>query len=347
MQDIEKKILSALTHPRYGPLKPRAFARKIGLEKRYEEFKVVLKQLIKDGRVLLAKNHTLRAAPPDAASELGLVTGTFRKTGTGIGFVRPSGIRVPKSDEIYVAEHAGQDASNGDTVLVRITRKTPRGPRGEIVRIIERATNNFVAAYFERDGDGYVRVDGTVFAHSIYVGDPGAKGVRPDDKVVVEMVRFPSADDRGEGVITEVLGARGTPGVDTLSIIRAFNLPDEFPPDALAEARAAAAAFDEKDLQGRDDLTGETIVTIDPVDARDFDDAISLSRDEKTGHWLLGVHIADVSAFAPPGSALDREARNRATSVYLPQRVIPMFPELISNGLASLQQGKVRWVKSA
>src|SRR5207249_1586717 len=111
-------------------------------------------------------------------------------------------------------------------------------------------------------------------------------------------------------------------------------------------AREAAEAFDEHDHDGREDLTTETIVTIDPATARDFDDAVSLTRDEDTGHWELGVHIADVGHFAPPGTALDREARNRGTSVYLPQRVIPMFPELISNGLASLQQGKRRYVKS-
>src|SRR5207248_1409640 len=162
-----------------------------------------------------------------------------------------------------------------------------------------------------------------------------------------EMLRFPTLEDRGEGVITEVLGPRGQPGVDTLSIIRAFGLPEVFPTAALNEAREAAAAFHEDDLAGREDLTGETIITIDPVDARDFDDAVSLVQDSRSKHWLLGVHIADVSYFVPPGGALDQEARKRGTSVYLPQRVIPMFPEIISNSLASLQQGKVRYVKSA
>src|SRR5205085_2623471 len=162
---------------------------------------------------------------------------------------------------------------------------------------------------------GYVRIDGTVFSHSVFVGDPGAKGVKADDKVVVEMLRFPSPEDRGEGVITEVLGPRGEPGVDTLSIIRAFGLPDVFPPDVLEEAREAAAAFDENDLGGRDDFTGLTIVTIDPATAHDFDDAISLAVDPRSKHWQLGVHIADVAHFAPPGSALDREARKRGTSV--------------------------------
>src|SRR5262249_2009757 len=197
-----------------------------------------------------------------------------------------------------------------------------------------------------REGMGLVRVDGAVFSHSIYVGDSGAKSVRPGDKVVMEMIRFPSPEERGEGVITEVLGPHNKPGVDLLSIIREFDLSDEFPEEVLEEAREMAAVFDEKDLDGREDLTGLLTVTIDPVDARDFDDAVSLTIDPKSRHWQLGVHIADVSHFAPPGSALDREARTRGTSVYLPQRVLPMFPEVISNSLASLQQGRVRYTKS-
>src|SRR5262249_234465 len=159
-------------------------------------------------------------------------------------------------------------------------------------------------------------------------------------------LRFPSPEDRGEGVITEVLGPRGKPGVDTLSVIRAFGLPEEFPEDALEEARQAAAAFDETDLHGREDLTREILVTIDPVDAHDFDEAMWVTIGRKSKHWQLGVHIADVAHFAPPGGALDREARRRGTSVYLPQRVLPMFPEVISNGLASLQQGRVRYARS-
>jgi ribonuclease R len=132
-----------------------------------------------------------------------------------------------------------------------------------------------------------------------------------------------------------------------LSVIRAYNLPDEFPEDAKNEAREAGAAFAEDDLSGREDFTSDVVVTIDPADARDFDDAVTVVRDEESGHWTLTVHIADVGYFAPPGGALDREARKRATSVYLPQRVIPMFPEIVSNHLASLQEGRVRYVKTA
>src|SRR5205807_3985146 len=137
------------------------------------------------------------------------------------------------------------------------------------------------------------------------------KGARPEDKVVLEILRFPSPEQRGEGVITEVLGPRGKPGVDTLSIIRALDLPDKFPEDVLEEAREAAAAFNEEEIDGREDFTDDVIITIDPVDARDFDDAISLRIDGRSRHWQLGVHIADVGHFVPPGGSLDRDARIR------------------------------------
>jgi ribonuclease R len=344
--NLEEQILMAVSRKAYQPLKPKALARKLSLPaKDYSSFRWTLRELVKQGRIIIGKNHTVRPTPPH-----GTIAGIYRKTSTGTGFVRPHVIDGHTGPEILIREENALDASTGDEVLVRITRKPSRpdlGPAGEILQVLERATRQFVGTYFERDGQGFVRVDGTVFSHSIYVGDPGAKGAKPEDKVVFEMLRFPTVEDRGEGVITEVLGRRGQPGVDTLSIIRAFGLPDVFPRDALDEAREAAAAFHEDDLMGREDLTGETIVTIDPVDARDFDDAVSLVQDPKSKHWTLGVHIADVSHFVAPGGALDREARKRGTSVYLPQRVIPMFPEIISNSLASLQQGKVRYVKSA
>jgi ribonuclease R len=345
MPDLEAQILALLSRKSYHPLKPKALARKLSVSAaEYGEFRRALRELTRQKRLEIGKNHTVRNAKPH-----GTVTGIFRRTSTGVGYVRPHPIEGNAGPEIRIPMGDSLDAATGDEVLVKITRKPNRrdlSPSGVILRVLERATHQFVGTYFERDGQGLVRVDGTVFSHSIYVGDPGAKGARPDDKVVLEMLRFPAPEDRGEGVITEVLGPRGQPGVDTLSVIRAFGLPDEFPEDVLEEARQEAAAFDEEDLDGREDVTAETIVTIDPVDARDFDDAVSLVQDSRSKHWLLGVHIADVSHFAPPGSALDREARKRGTSVYLPQRVLPMFPELISNSLASLQQGKVRYVKS-
>ncbi|MFN9714445.1 MAG: ribonuclease R family protein, partial [Planctomycetota bacterium] len=209
----------------------------------------------------------------------------------------------------------------------------------------KRRTTRFVGSYFERAGVGWVQVDGTSFTRPVAVGDPGAKGVHVDDKVVVELVRFPTHLRDGEGVVVEVLGKAGDVGVDTQTVIHEYGLPGPFPEAALDDARRQAAKFDETVPAGRRDLSGRTIITIDPVDARDFDDAISLEQVER-GHLLLGVHIADVSHFVREGSPLDQEARARGTSVYLPDRVIPMIPEIVSNNLASLQPDKVRYAKT-
>jgi ribonuclease R len=345
MPTLAEQILAAVGRRNYHPLKPKALARKIGVPStQYADFRRALRELVHDGRVEFGKNHGVRPAAPH-----GTVTGTYRRTGSGTGYVKPQFIEGQSGAEIRIPEDDSLDAATGDAVLVKVLKRPNRpdvNPSGLVVRVLERASRQFVGTYFERDGEGFVRVDGTVFSHSVYVGDPGAKGARPDDKVVFEMVRFPSPEDHGEGVLTEVLGPRGQPGVDTLSVIRAYNLPDAFPDDALEEAREAAAAFRDNDLDGREDFTRTLVVTIDPADARDFDDAVSVERDPESGHWTLTVHIADVGHFAPPGGALDREARKRGTSVYLPQRVLPMFPEVISNHLASLQQGKLRYVKT-
>ena len=277
------------------------------------------------------------------------VIGTFRRAAGGYGFVRP--LDAPAGDrsaDIHVAAAATLDAASGDTVRVRLssTRDVRRpGPSGQIVEVVTRRTTRFVGSYFEAAGSGWVQVDGTGFARPVSVGDPGAKGVRGQDKVVVEMVRFPTHLRDGEGVVVEVLGRAGDVGVDTQTVIHEFGLPGPFPEEVLADARRQAERFDESVPPDRRDLTDRVVITIDPVDARDFDDAISLERVER-GHWLLGVHIADVSHFVREGSPLDQEARLRGTSVYLPDRVIPMIPEIVSNNLASLQPGKVRYTRT-
>ena len=347
---LEQTILNFVNRPGYRPLKTPKIAERLKLPKdQVADVKRAVKRLVGAGQLAYTGNHLVKRADP-AGPKGNRLVGVFQRTAKGFGFVRPTA-EVPAGAEfqdVYVPSERTGDAATGDVVLVQLTKRRPRdpGPRGEIIEVIERQTHQFVGTYLEAGGAGYVQVDGKLFAQPIRVGDPGAKNARPDDKVVFEMVRFPSPIHDGEGVITEVLGPRGSPGVDTLSIIREFNLPEQFADDALEEARRRADAFDESIPKGRLDLTGETVVTIDPVDARDFDDAISLERIDG-GHWRLGVHIADVSHFVRPKTALDREALGRGTSVYLPDRVIPMLPEVISNSLASLQPHKVRYTQSA
>ena len=348
--DLETSLLAFVRQASFKPCKPRQIARHLKLDsEQSRELKRIVKRLVKRGELAYGANH-LVSLPLPAKAAAGQLVGVFRRMEGGFGFVRPrdTAASADRRSDIFINASDARDAATGDVVAVRLKRsKGSRRPNreGQIVEILERETHQFVGVYFESSGNGYVHIDGAMFTQPIFVGDPGAKNARPDDKVVVEMVRFPSHAHDGEGVITEVLGQRGKPGVDALSIIREFNLPEGFAEDTLEEARGAALSFDESIAADRRDLTGLTVITIDPVDARDFDDAISLERDDR-GYWRLGVHIADVSHFVRPKSALDREAHQRGTSVYLPDRVLPMLPELISNGLASLQPDRVRYVKT-
>ncbi|WP_020468732.1 ribonuclease R [Zavarzinella formosa] len=344
MQDLTPKILEAVTAKGYVPLTARTLARELDMEVQPREFKKALQALLKEGKVQLGKNQTIRPGTPQKT-----ITGTFKRLQRGDGIVRVEKGEGERYEEFFVPEEQAGDAANGDEVEITIRRRSGRHDEqtAEIKSIVRRATKQFVGTYSVRDGDTLVRIDGQLFRRSVAVRDAATKGVKPNDKVVLEMIRFPTPDTRGEGVITEVLGKSGDPRVDTTSIVRALGIPDQFPEEVLAEAREQAVKFNEDDHAGRTDFTGELVISIDPVDAKDFDDAVSLTRDESTGFWILTVHIADVAAFVPPGGPLDVEARLRGTSVYLPKRVIPMFPEIISNGLASLQEGKTRYVKTA
>ena len=379
MTNLEKQIFDYLTRPGYKPVKSAGLASRLKVRMN-SDFRATLKRLVDSGRVFQTQKGLLRpqAAPqsgtvpqpgtvpaaatfgdeiPSARSRTrptaplaasGAVAGIVKRIGSGAGYVIPhEPVPDGRGEDVYLSVSDIRDAHTGDEVLVRLLKRRRRGGQrcGRVEEILVRATNTFVGSYFERDGQGYVQVDGKTFHEPIFVGDPGAKEAQPDDKVVIEMLRFPMHSQRGEAVLTKVLGPRGKQGVDTEAIIHEFGLPDEFSEAVLDEARLQAERFDENDLNGRRDLTRETIVTIDPVDARDFDDAISLSK-SKDGHWHLGVHIADVSHFVKPGSPLETEAYRRGTSVYFPGRVIPMLPEIISNGLASLQKGRVRYAKS-
>ena len=364
MASLKQQIIEVLKKTGSRPVKPRKIARRLDLPKgEKDRFEAAIASLVKRGK--LQQNREGRVFLPEIASASdGLIAGVLKKTASGSAWLIPNREITPeganpnspddqppvpasKIPDVHIyAENLG-DAQNGDEVLVRlISRRRSGGKRcGQVEQIVERATHTFVGSYFEEWNVGKVRIDGGVFSDPVSVGDPGAKGVQPGDKVVIEIVRFPTHTHPGEAVLTKILGARGEPGVDLQAIIHEYGLPDEFPEEVLTAARDQADAFDPENLGDRLDLTGETIVTIDPADARDFDDAISLSKSED-GNWHLSVHIADVAHFVQEGGALDQEAKQRGTSVYLPGRVVPMLPETISNSLASLQQDQVRFTKT-
>lgn len=341
MPDYRTSIVKYFADPDSPAVRPKELAQRLKVNKsRLNEFRVAVEVLITEGWLIQLPNGVLKPKREQEA-----LTGTIRRTTSGAGYFRSSAAQTEES--IYVQPEDLRGALTGDEVSLQLLKRRRSGGQlcGRVIEILSRAKQQFVGLYQERRNQGIVKIDGGQFTSPVSVGDPGAKGAQPGDKVVVEMVHFPEGNHAGEAVITRVLGPHGEPGVDTLSIIHEFGLRDEFPEDVLNDARRQAQAFDESDVRGRMDLTQETIITIDPVDARDFDDAISLTREEN-GHWWLGVHIADVAHYVKPGSPLDREAQLRGTSVYLPDRVIPMLPEILSNALASLQAGKVRFTKS-
>src|SRR5436190_20431531 len=242
---------------------------------------------------------------------------------------------------------------HGDRVVARISRDAPhdriKGRReGRIIRILERAHDTIVGTLQRSRNFYYVVPDDPRFVHDIYVrperDQQQGTSANVGDKVVVRLDVWESRHVNPEGEIIEVLGSASAPGVDVLSIIRKYHLPAEFPKDVLDQAERISEKIGSRQLESREDLRKEFIVTIDPDDARDFDDAIQV---EKTStDWRLGVHIADVAAYVEPASALDREARRRGNSVYLPDRVIPMLPERLSNGVCSLNPGVDRLTHS-
>jgi len=279
----------------------------------------------------------------------GEMTGIFRTAPSrDFGFVKlPLVPGEEKTDDVFIPPPATRGAMEGDTVRIRILRKGKDGKtEGSVTEIVTRARREFSGTYQWVDGRSLVWLDGANLEYPIEVGDIRGLPLNDQDKVIVELVRYPDTFHAGQGVILKVLGSSKNPAVDTMAVMHQFGLPETYPDVALEVARKQADLFDEDIVpEGRKDLTSVPTLTIDPVDARDFDDAISLSKNEK-GNWELQVHIADVAHFVPLGSALDEEARKRGTSVYLPDRVIPMIPETISNHLASLQPDRNRLAKT-
>jgi ribonuclease R len=347
MPDLEQAILAVICQKKYKPLKLKTLADHIGLPvEETREFRRVLSKMAQQGKVRFGRNTTV--LPPNFTETL---TGRFKRLNSGDGIVFLSDPKKKDAREVWIPAELGKDAATDDTVSLVIERGKRGGrndnPSGRILEILERATSEFVGVYFTRDGEDLVRIDGNRFRRSVRIQPPIPPALKPNDRVVVRMLKFPQEFEPGEGIIQEVLGVAGDPAVDSKGVIRSMGIPDEFPADALEEAARVSASFNSDDFDGRENHIDLETITIDPIDAKDHDDAISWQPVEGTNHVLLGVHIADVTAFVPTNSALDREARKRATSVYLPGRVVPMFPELISNGVASLKQGVNRYVKSA
>lgn len=347
--ELADRVMRLVVSADYRPSKPKqiAAALKLDLEE-YRELRRVIKQLVLEGRLLYGSNHLVISVGAVGGPDDSL-RGTFRRAmGGDFGFVRPNHAEddsdVP--DDIFIPAGYTAGAMEGDLVNVEVRPSRRGGNEGRVTEVLQRARRQFTGTFRNIDGEAAVFLDGTHYEAPVSVGDIRGLPLSNDDKVFVEIVDYPDENGvGGEAVILERLGSNKNPAIDTLSIIRQYALPDAFPESVLDAARQQADAFSDEEVPpGRKDLTEMLTITIDPFDARDFDDAISLQRED--GRWRLWVHIADVSHFVPSGSPIDEEARKRATSVYLPDRVIPMIPEIISNHLASLQPDRMRLVKT-
>jgi len=340
---FKKRIIKLLKHSDYAPVKLAQLAKALGVSSEdYPEFKLAFDQLWQAGHVMIGARNLV-----SLPSLAGQIVGTFRANPRGFGFVTS---REPNSHgDLFIRPTATGDAMTGDIVIVKVKRQGKRGGQmrysGEVIEVLERAQNRFVGTLLKHPDAWIVQPDGSSFFEPISVDDIGAKGAREKDKVVVEILSYPTEKYLARGVIIEVLGKAGQYESEIQSIIRQYHLPSGFEEDCIEQAREATAQFSPEELNHRDDITEKTIITIDPPDAKDFDDAISLEKNTD-GNWVLGIHIADVSHFVQQDSQLDNETEVRGNSVYLPGKTIPMLPEILSNGICSLQPDQKRFVKS-
>src|SRR5437773_4486184 len=344
---IREQILALLASPDYRPLDKRELAKALGRKSGVRiGLNHALRELERSGEIARVRKN--RYILPTAVD---LVNGTVHSHQAGDGFLTTEKSGEP---DIFIAAENTGTAMHGDRVVARIARDEPYGRtkgrrEGRVIRILERAHDTIVGTLQHSRNFYYVVPDDPRLVHDVYVGS--AKDRRSQtaaivgDKVVVHLESWESRHVNPEGEIVEVLGPASAPGVDMLSIVRKYHLPTEFPNNVWDQADRIPDKIDARQLDGREDLRKKFIVTIDPDDARDFDDAIDVEKIE-SGGWRLGVHIADVAAYVQPNSALDREARRRGNSVYLPDRVIPMLPERLSNGVCSLNPGVDRLTHS-
>lgn len=265
--------------------------------------------------------------------KMNLLKGTVQTHQRGFAFILPE---TKGEDDVFVPANELNGAMNRDTVLVRVQRKASGSkPEGAIVRILERGTEKIVGTYVDYRSYGLVEADDKHITNDIFIPQDAENGAVDGHKVVVEITKYPEGRFSAEGKVVNILGHKNDPGVDILSIIHKHGLPGDFPEEVVNQAHRVPETLTEDDLAGRRDLRGETIVTIDGADAKDLDDAVQVKRLDN-GHYLLGVHIADVSYYVEEGSSIDEEALERGTSVYLVDRVIPMIPHRLSNGICSL-----------
>ena len=356
-QQIKKRkkiVYEIMCCKEYQPMRAKELAvlLQIPAGKR-EELHKILDMLLEEGKISINKRGRYEAVrnsgiKREKETEKKQVKGDRKKgqyyTGTFISHPRGFGfLEIPEAEgDIFIPEESIGTALHGDTVQIVVKKDGKDGKRceGEVVKVLERGTKEVVGTYQQCDGFGFVVTDNQRFLKDVFI--PAGKSLEAEDgdKVLAEIKDHGNKRRSPEGKIIEILGKPGECGVDVLCVAKSYELPMEFPEKVVKQAERIKETLNEGDFYGREDLRDVVMVTIDGEDAKDLDDAVSLTKDEELYH--LGVHIADVSNYVQYNSALDKEALKRGTSVYLADRVIPMLPKRLSNGICSLNAGEDR-----
>lgn len=329
-----KEMLTNLVNEKtYVPMKLKELAVFLNIPKHQrEELKEVLDILISEGKVGVSKKG--KYGKPDESSPIGIFSGHAK----GFGFVTIEG----REQDIYIPAEKTGGAMHGDRVQIVVeTEDGGRKPEGAVLRILEHVNKTVVGFYQKNKSYGFVLPDNQKLSQDIFIPQGMDMGAVTGHKVVAQLTDFGGERKKPEGIITEIIGHVNDPGTDILSIIKAYDLPEEFPEEVMKQASRTVDVVDKREMEGRLDLRKLPTVTIDGEDAKDLDDAISISKEDEN-HYTLGVHIADVTHYVQEGSPLDKEAFKRGTSVYLVDRVIPMLPHKLSNGICSLNAGEDR-----
>lgn len=328
----KKMIYDFMCDDMYVPMKIKELAIVLGVKKdQRPQLEQILNELMTEGRIVCSKRGKF------SKSEEKKITGTFQAHPKGFGFVSVEG----EKEDIFIPESETNGAMHMDTVEISVSPAVTGCRReGKVLHVLERGMKQVVCTYQLNKNFGFAVPDNPKFGSDIFIPLERSKGAVNGHKVVVEITQYGKKGKNPEGKVVEILGHINDPGVDILSIVRAYGLPVEFDPKVMTQVEHVAKPVSEADMAGRMDLRDWQMVTIDGEDAKDLDDAVSLTMDHE--NYILGVHIADVSNYVQEHSALDTEALKRGTSVYLVDRVIPMLPHALSNGICSLNQGEER-----
>lgn len=340
MDEKENLILKFMSREDYVPMKAKEIAGIFMVPKnKYNNFKSILDKLEKEYKI--QKNRKNKYSIID---ENKYIKGTYRGNEKGYGFVIPENENM---EDIFIPRGNNNNALNDDIVVAEIIKESEDGKRkeGKIVSIVKHEKDKVVGLFVKSKNFGFVIPDDKKFGGDIFISKSNFAKAKNNQKVVVKLTKYPEKNKKAEGKIIEIIGGIDEAGVDMLSLVKEYDLPYEFPQGVIEEAKSKGNKVDKKDIPNRIDLRDKTIFTIDGEDAKDLDDAVRVYKNDD-GNYMLDVHIADVSYYVTENSLLDKEAIIRGTSIYMLDRVIPMLPKELSNGICSLNAGEDRFTLS-